>query len=183
MQRRRKTALAARLERFLHGLGAVVVLAAGLLFAAQSARAELKAIDIGNELERLDILPLGESHAAGERVTINTVPEKNGVTQSWFADASTPGTKPGWFAFALRNPTDKQVERWLVVDRYNPAASGVIMPDLDARRIERIAYQKGYAPERIKSDRADVFRITLEPGATVTYIAELVSDRLAGIYL
>jgi diguanylate cyclase (GGDEF)-like protein/PAS domain S-box-containing protein len=183
MQRRRKTALAARFERFLHGMCAVVVLAAGLLFAAQPTRAELKAIEIGNELERLDILPLGELHAAGERVTINTVPEKNGVTQSWSADASTAGTKPGWFAFALRNPTDKQVERWLVVDRYNPAASGVIMPDLDARRIERIAYQKGYAPQRIKSDRADVFRIELEPGATVTFVAELVSDRLAGIYL
>ena len=99
------------------------------------------------------------------------------------ANASTPGTKPGWFAFALRNTTDKQVERWLVVDRYNPAASGVIMPDLDARRIEKIAYSRGYAPERIKSDRADVFRITLEPGRTVTFVAELSSDRFAGIYL
>ena len=116
-------------------------------------------------------------------ITIDTVPDSDGVSQSWTADATTPGTKPGWFAFALRNTTDKQVERWLVIDRYNPAASGVLLPDLDARRIERIAYSRGYAPERIKSDRADVFRITLEPGRTVTFVAELASDRIAAVHL
>ena len=63
------------------------------------------------------------------------------------------------------------------------AGSGVVWPDLDARRIEKISHSVGYVPERIKSDRADVFRITLEPGQTVTYIAELSSDRFARIYL
>ena len=116
-------------------------------------------------------------------ITLDTVPDSDGVSQSWTADATTPGTKPGWFAFALRNTTDKQVERWLVIDRYNPAASGVLLPDLDARRIHRIAYSRGYAPERIKSDRADVFRITLEPGRTVTFVAELASDRIAAVQL
>ena len=116
-------------------------------------------------------------------ITLDTVPDSDGVSQSWTADATTPGTKPGWFAFALRNTTDKQVERWLVIDRYNPAASGVLLPDLDARRIQRIAYSRGYAPERIKSDRADVFRITLEPGRTVTFVAELASDRIASVQL
>src|SRR5262245_29688646 len=169
----REIADASLAARVLRGLYAVLALALVLILGPAPARAELKAIDVTNELERLDILPLGELQAAGDRVTINTVPEKDGVTQSWFADASTPGTKPGWFAFALRNPTDKQVERWLVVDRYNPAASGVILPDLDARRIERIAYSRGYQPERIKSDRADVFRMTVEPGQTVTYVARL----------
>ena len=38
-------------------------------------------------------------------------------------------------------------------------------------------------PERIKNDRADVFRITLEPGQTVTFVAELASDRFARLYL
>jgi diguanylate cyclase (GGDEF)-like protein/PAS domain S-box-containing protein len=181
--RRRDFAIAARIRRLLRGICAFLVLAAALVAAVTSARAEFKAIEIGKDLERLDILPLGEVQEPGDRVTVTTVPEKGGVTQSFTAEASTPGTRPGWFAFALHNPTDKQVERWLVVERYNPAASGVFMPDLDARRIEKIAYQKGYAPERIKSDRADVFRITLEPGRTVTYVAELSSERLAGIYL
>ena len=160
-----------------------MVLIAGLLAGLAPAKAELKAIDVTNEAERIDIFVLGEFHAPGDQITIDTVPDSDGVTQSWTATATTPGTKPGWFAFALRNTTDKQIERWLVVDRYNPAASGLFMPDLDARRVEKIAYSRGYAPERIKSDRADVFRITLEPGRTVTYVAELASDRFTGVYL
>ncbi|MFZ1105626.1 MAG: diguanylate cyclase, partial [Hyphomicrobiaceae bacterium] len=169
-----------RLAGFIVCTLALMLLA--LSIAAQPAAA-LKAIDITGEEERLDIFPLGEFHAPGDRITLDTVPDSDGTSQSWSAEATTPGTKPGWFAFALRNTTDKQVERWLVIDRYNPAASGVLLPDLDARRLNRIAYSRGYAPERIKSDRADVFRITLEPGRTVTFVAELASDRIASVHL
>ena len=56
-------------------------------------------------------------------------------------------------------------------------------PDLDARRIEAVTPSIGYIPERIKSDRADIFRITLEPGQTITYVAELSSERFARIFL
>ena len=119
----------------------------------------------------------------GDQITIETAPGSDGITQRLTSSASTPGTNPAWFAFALRNATDKPIERWLAVDRYNMAGSGVVWPDLDARRIEKISHSVGYVPERIKSDRADVFRITLEPGQTVTYIAELSSDRFARIYL
>jgi hypothetical protein len=111
-----------------------MLLAAFLLHAAPAAAA-LKAIDVNNDSERLDIFLLGEFHAPSDQITIDTVPDTDGVSQSWTANASTPGTKPGWFAFALRNTSDKQIERWLVVDRYTPAASGLFMPDLDARRI------------------------------------------------
>jgi diguanylate cyclase (GGDEF)-like protein/PAS domain S-box-containing protein len=183
MRGRRRDAAARGILGLCRLVCTVTVLSVGLLLGAAPAKAELKAIDITNEVERIDIFLLGEFHAPGDQITIDTVPDSDGVTQSWTATASTPGTKPGWFAFALRNTTDKQIERWLVVDRYNPAASGLFMPDLDARRIEKIAYSRGYAPERIKSDRADVFRITLEPGRTVTYVAELASDRITGVYL
>ncbi|MBO0765781.1 MAG: sensor domain-containing phosphodiesterase, partial [Hyphomicrobiaceae bacterium] len=130
---------------------ALLVLLATCLVQVAPAAAALKAIDVNNNGERLDIFLLGEFHAGSDQVTIDTVPDTDGVSQSWTASASTPGTKPGWFAFALRNTSDKQVERWLVVDRYNPAASGLFMPDLDARRIEKVNYSRGYAPERIKN--------------------------------
>ena len=57
------------------------------------------------------------------------------------------------------------------------------MADLDARRIEAVTPSLGFVPERIKSDRADIFRITLEPGQTITYVAELSSERFARIFL
>ena len=97
--------------------------------------------------------------------------------------ATTPGTNPNWIVFALTNPTDKPVERWLTAERYNIIGSGAVWPDLDARRIEAVTPSIGFVPERIKSDRADIFRITLEPGQTITYVAELASDRFARLYL
>ena len=178
---RRGIAMAVETRRLLRGLCAVLVLAAALIAGVASARAELKPIDIGKDQERLEVRSLGELHEPGDNVSI-AVSEKGGI-QTFSADASVPGTKPGWFAFALRNTTDKQVERWLVVDRYNPAASGVFMPVLDSSRIEKINHQKGYSPDRIPSDRADVFRIILEPGATVTFVAEVVSEHLPEMYL
>ena len=68
-------------------------------------------------------------------------------------------------------------------ERYSMVGSGAVWPDLDARRIEAVTPSVGYVPERIKSDRADMFRITLEPGQTITYVAELASDRFARLYL
>lgn len=184
MHERRDFAAAGGVMRLCRAVG-VMALALALMTLALGAQpaAALKAIEVTGDTQRLDIFPLGEFHAPGDRITLDTVPDSDGVAQSWTAEATTPGTKPGWFAFALRNASDKQVERWLVVDRYNPAASGVLLPDLDARRIVRIAYSRGYAPERIQSDRADVFRLTLEPGRTVTYVAELASDRIAAVQL
>ena len=78
--------------------------------------------------------------------------------------ATTPGTNPSWIVFALSNPTDKPIERWLTAERYSVVGSGIIWPDLDARRIEAVTPSIGFVPERIKSDRADIFRVTLEPG-------------------
>ena len=97
--------------------------------------------------------------------------------------AATPGTNPAWFVFALTNTTDKPIERWLAADRYGAVGSGVVWPDLDARRIDAVTPSVGYVPERMKNDRADVFRLTLEPGQTVTFIAELASDRFARLFL
>jgi diguanylate cyclase (GGDEF)-like protein/PAS domain S-box-containing protein len=163
---------------------ATVIALAGIVLGHAPAAAALKAIDVTGDSDRLDISALGEFYEPqGDQITIETAPGSDGLTQRLAANASSPGANPAWFAFALRNSSDKQVERWLAVDRYNMAGSGVVWPDLDARRIEKISHSIGYVPERIKSDRADVFRITVEPGQTVTYIAELASDRFARIYL
>ena len=42
---------------------------------------------------------------------------------------------------------------------------------------------EGFAPERQPSSEADIFRITLDPGAVVTYVAELSDPTLPEIHL
>ena len=162
---------------------AVLLLAAALLAHAPVALA-LKAIEINNDADRIEITSQGEAYEArGDALQIETAPGADGVSGRMSVRAATPGTNPAWFVFALTNTTDKAVERWLVADRYGTVGSGVVWPDLDARRVDAVTPSVGFVPERIKNDRADVFRLTVEPGQTITFVAELASERYARLYL
>ncbi len=162
---------------------ALLMLTATLVTHAPAALA-LKPIEINNDVDRVEVTALGEAYEArGDALQIETAPGADGVRGRMSVRAATPGTNPSWFVFALTNTTDKAVERWLVADRYGTVGSGVVWPDLDARRIDAVTPSVGYVPERIKNDRADVFRLTLEPGQTVTFVAELASDRYARLYM
>ncbi len=160
----------------------LVALAA--ILAEIPAADALKAIELDPELERVDITGLGEAYEGrGDNLRIETAPGADGTAGPMSVRAVTPGTSPSWFVFALTNPTDKPLERWLVADRYSAVGSGIVWPGLDARRIDAVTPSLGYVPERIKNDRADVFRLSLEPGQTVTFVAELFSDRFTRLYL
>lgn len=163
---------------------AMVLLAlAGLMARAEPALA-LKAIEIGSDQGRVEITTLGELYESrGDSLQVETAAGADGLAGRMSVDAVTSGTNPNWVVFALTNPSDKPVERWLSADRYSIIGSGIVWPDLDARRIEAVTPSIGFVPERIKSDRADLFRITLEPGQTITYVAELSSERFARLYL
>ena len=63
------------------------------------------------------------------------------------------------------------------------AGSGLFWPDLGASRIANITPSQGFAPDRQPSQEADVFRITLDPGAVVTFVAELRTPELPQLYL
>lgn len=144
----------------------------------------LKPIVLDPEQDRVEITTLGdlyESHS--DSLQVETAAGADGTTDRVSVAATTAGTSPNWMVFALTNPTENAIERWITADRYTVAGSGAIWPDLDARRIEAVTPTMGFAAERVKSERADVFRITIEPGQTITYVVELASDRFARINL
>ncbi len=181
--RRNPTWLHQAPARLLTLLLPLVVALVSLLTAATPALA-LKPITVPVEPDRIEITTLGEVYEGrGDSLQIETATAADGVTGRMAVRATTPGTSPSWIVFALTNPSDKPLERWLTADRYTHVGSGVVWPDLDARRIEAVTPSIGFVPERIKSDRADIFRITLEPGQTITYVAELSSERFARIFL
>ncbi len=143
----------------------------------------LNAISVTPDQDRIEITALGELFdGRGDNLQVDTA-SADGVAGRMSVRASTPGISPSWVVFALKNETDKPIERWLTAERYSVIGSGIVWPDLDARRIELVTPSLGFLPERIKSERADIFRITLEAGQTITYAAELSSDRFARIYL
>jgi hypothetical protein len=62
-------------------------------------------------------------------------------------------------------------------------SSGLLWPDLGLSRIATITPSTGDRPERQESATADIFRITLDPGAVITFVAELRTDKLPQLYL
>ncbi len=162
------------LIRFLLVIALLVAAAAGFSNPAFA----LKAITIDPDQARVEITTrsdLYESHS--DSLQVETAPGADGTTDRVSVPAATAGTNPNWMVFALTNPTDTAIERWIAADRYSVVGSGVIWPDLDTRRIEAVTPTMGFAAERVKSERADVFRITIEPGQTITYVVELASER------
>src|SRR5690606_21485502 len=85
--------------------------------------------------------------------------------------------------FALRNDGDVQIERLLVAPFFRLPGSGVFNPDLGAERIRALTPRAGLRPVRLADREADVFEITLDPGATVTFVAGLATGTLPELYV
>ena len=136
---------------------------------------ESRAIDLGRSVERFN--------GRGDRILVSTAPGADGIVRRIEVGAKQAGTQPSWIVFALSNDSDEQLERLIVVPHFRLAGSGLIWPDLGTVRISAITASQGFAPEAEPSLDADVFRLTLDPGATVTYVAELRSASLPQITL
>jgi diguanylate cyclase (GGDEF)-like protein/PAS domain S-box-containing protein len=163
---------------------ALVLLVACTLLATIGTASALTPIEVTPDQERIDITTVGEAYEGRrDNLQVETAPGVDGATGRMSVRAATAGTNPNWIVFALRNSTDKPIERWVTAERYNAVGSGVVWPDLDARRIEAVTPSVGFLPDRVKSDRADIFRLTIEPGQTITYVVELATDRFSRIYL
>jgi diguanylate cyclase (GGDEF)-like protein/PAS domain S-box-containing protein len=157
-----------------------------LLFVFASApRAQaIDSVRVPQDVSAIDLTHAIEKHASeGDRLQVSTAPGSDGIIRRIEVGAREPGTRPSWIVFALTNDTDEQVERLIVAPHYRLQGSGVIWPDLGANRISAITASQGFPPEAEESADADVFRLTLDPGTTITYIAELRTPNLPQLYL
>ena len=118
-----------------------------------------------------------------DEIRISTAPGRDGIVRRIAVKARESGTRPDWIVFALTNDTDEQVDRLLVAPHFRLTSSGVIWPDLGSSRVAAITASQGIRPEREESPDADTFLITLDPGTTVTFVAELRSQNLPQLYL
>ena len=145
--------------------------------AVESVRVPLdaQAIDLSNAFERND--------SQSDRLQVSTAPGSDGIVRRIEVSAREAGTQPNWIVFALTNDTEEQIERLIVAPYFRLVGSGVISPDLGASRVSAITASQGFPPEREESPDADVFRLTLDPGTTITYVAELRTPNLPQLYL
>ncbi|MDH7784830.1 diguanylate cyclase (GGDEF)-like protein/PAS domain S-box-containing protein [Ochrobactrum sp. 19YEA23] len=120
----------------------------------------------------------------GESVQVSTAPGPDGIVRRIEVQADQNSNASGdWAAFSIANPTDQQIDRLIVAPHYRLVGSGIIWPDLGSPRIASITPSEGFALDRQSSADADVFRITINPGSVVTFVAELSSHNLPQLYL
>jgi len=132
----------------------------------------------------IDLTKVAQHYSAqGDRLQVSTAPGADGIVRRIEVSAREAGTAPSWIVLALTNDTEEQVERLIVAPHFRLVGSGVIWPDLGASRVSTITASQGFPPEREESTDADVFRLTLDPGTTVTYVAELRTPNLPQLYL
>ncbi|MGV1761175.1 EAL domain-containing protein, partial [Rhizobium sp. A41-96] len=119
----------------------------------------------------------------GEAFQVSTAAGADGIRRRIEVRSSSPNHQGDWAVFALANVSEEQLERVIVAPHFRLVNSKVFWPDLGSQRIVAITPSEGFALDRQPSDEADVFRITLNPGAVVTFVAELSSPNLPQLYL
>jgi len=117
------------------------------------------------------------------RVQLSTAPDSTGIIRRIEVLAAQQGTNPAFALIALRNDSDQQIERLLVAPFFRLPGSGVFQPDLGEGRVTAVTPSAGIRPVRLADPEADVFEVTLDPGSTVTLVAELTSGNLPELYL
>ena len=174
------TAAAGGFELTLQRCATVFALAAALL-AAQPARA-LEAVHVRLDVSAIDLTAATDvQKTEADRIQVSTAPGPDGIVRRIEVRAREANTN--WAVFALTNNSDEQLDRLIVVPHYRMVGSGLFWPDLGLSRIAGITPSSGDRPVRQENTTADIFRVTLDPGTVITFVAELRTDKLPQIYL
>jgi diguanylate cyclase (GGDEF)-like protein/PAS domain S-box-containing protein len=151
------------------------------MLAAPHARA-VEAVNVRLDAPAIDITAATERvRTDNDRIQVSTAPGPDGIVRRIEVRAREGNTN--WATFALTNNSDEQIDRLIVVPHYRMVGSGLIWPDLGLSRVAGITPSTGDRPVRQESTTSDIFRVTLDPGTVVTFVAELRTDRLPQIYL
>lgn len=134
-----------------------------------------KALDLTNSVDRrFDV---------EEKIQVSTSPDQDGIVRRIEVRSKENPNASHWIIFSLTNPSDQQIDRYLVTPHFRLAGSRLFWPDLGASRLASLTPSEGFSPVRIPDVEADVFRITLNPGDVVTYVGELRTRDVPKIYL
>ena len=145
----------------------------------------VEAVRVSLDAEAIDLTPVIERYQSDGVgvINISTAPGEDGIVHKITVRARDSDSRPEWIVFALTNDTNEQLDRLLVAPHFYLSGSGLIWPDLGSSRIAAITASQGIPAERQDSLEEDVFLITMDPGTTVTFVAELTGTSLPKLTL
>ena len=144
----------------------------------------LEPIDVAVETTAIDLSRSTEAfEGTGDGISVKTAPDSNGVINRIEVRSTSETSSGNWLAFALANNSDEQIDRLIVAPHFRLAGSGFFWPDLGSSRIASITPSQGFSLDRQQANEADIFRITLDPGTVVTFVAEMAGDKVPQLTL
>jgi diguanylate cyclase (GGDEF)-like protein/PAS domain S-box-containing protein len=147
-----------------------------------SVATAVEAVNVHQDDPAIDLTNAVEfQHTESDRIQVSTAPGPDGIIRRIEVRARESGKT--WAVFALANNGDEQFDRLIVAPHYRMVGSGLVWPDLGTSRIVYITPSSGDPPEHQDNASADIFRITLDPGTVITFVAELRTDNLPQLYL
>ncbi|HEX4237671.1 MAG TPA: EAL domain-containing protein [Xanthobacteraceae bacterium] len=153
-----------------------------IALSVPSAGRAVEAINVHSDTQAIDLTDAVDfQHTDGDRIQVSTAPGADGIIRRIEVRARAGGNN--WAVFALANSGDEQIDRLVVAAHYRMVGSGLLWSDLGLSRIVYITPSSGDPPERQDNAGADVFRVTLDPGTVITFVAELRTDNLPQLYL
>ena len=168
-------------RRRLTGLIAGMLALAGMFVAAPAAQA-VEAVNVRLDASAIDLTAATEvQKTEGDRIQVSIAPGPDGIVRR--IEVRAREANNNWAVFALTNNSDEQIDRLIVVPHYRMVGSGLFWPDLGLSRIASITPSSGDRPVRQEGSTSDIFRVTLDPGTVITFVAELRTDKLPQIYL
>ncbi len=171
----RKLPLQALFLTFL--LSVLVLQSVAPAFAAEPVK-------ISREDTALDLTKTTEIYRnQGNVFQVSTAAGADGIVRRIEVRSTDNKHQGDWAVFALANVSDQQLDRVIVAPHFRLVNSRLFWPDLGSQRIISITPSEGFALDREPSSEADVFSITLNPGAVVTFVAELATPDLPQLYL
>ncbi|MGQ4275270.1 EAL domain-containing protein [Terrihabitans sp. B22-R8] len=160
----------------------LLLLVCGLATAGHAASA-LEPIIVPPDRSAIDLTRVVSRFASdSDRVQVTTAPAADGIVRRIEVRGHVRGPT-NWAVFALTNQSDEQIDRLLVAPHYRLTGSGLLSPDLGSQRLVDVTSSQGFRPDREDAQDTDIFRVTLDPGATVTFVAELGSSTLPQLHL
>lgn len=151
---------------------------------SSTASAQAQPVRVPLKISAVDLTHAIQLYAAsGDHIQVATAPGSDGIVRRIEVSARRPGTSPYWFAISLTNDSSEQLDRLLVAPHFRLVGSGILSPDLGSSRIVALTASQRFAPVQQASPDADIFRLTIDPGSTVTYVGELRTKALPELVL
>ena len=160
---------------------AFAVLAAGALPAMAQSNQPISIDRDDTALDLTEAVTIYRDRGGAFRVS--TAPDAEGIVRTIEVQAVSGDMAGDWAVLVLTNTSDVQLDRLLVAPRFRLVGSGLFWPDLGARRIVSFTPSAGFSLDRIDDPHADIFAMTLDPGAVITLVAELASPTLPQLYM